>query len=201
MQMSWQSENLGTQVDCSLPTGKGTLQHLTFWDSHTQKPSLHIAHLSLIRCSPLPSPAPVASHHPTLSVSEKVSCMTVSDSSTLNSEDSGNFLDKANSTASWTVRNSWALVMPVSKKSFFSSDLTTKATNQTRNIHRVRHLGRRGSRTQNAALFIGGRILTVTSCNEHQDVGVLESTEHLWGESKPVIEIFTLGRGKGLLIS
>lgn len=93
--------------------------------------------------SPPAPPAPHdASHHPTLSVSEKVSCITVSDSSMLNSDDSGNFLDKANSTASWRVRNSWALVMPVSKKSFLSNALTTEATNQTQNIHRVRHLGR-----------------------------------------------------------
>lgn len=142
MQMSWQCGNLGTRL-----TALYQLVREPFSISHsgtaTLKPSLRIAHLSLIRRSSyLPPATPAASHHPTLSVSEKVSCMTVSDSSTLNSEDSGSFLDKANSTASWRVRNSWALVMPASKKSFFSSDLTTKATNQTRNIHRVRYLGR-----------------------------------------------------------
>ena len=197
MQMSWQCGNLGTRLTAlyQLVREPSSISHS---GTATLKPAPHIAYLSLIRHSPYLPPTPVASHHPTLSVSEKVSCMTVSDSSTLNSEDSGNFLDKANSTASWRVRNSWALVMPASKKSFFSSDLTTKATNQTRNIHRVRHLGRRGPTIQNAALCLGGGILTVTPCNEHQDVGVLESAEHLWGESKAVIEVFTLRRGQGL---
>lgn len=40
--------------------------------------------------------------------------------------------------------------------------------------------------------LIGGKLLTVTSWKEHQNVGILESIAHLQGESKPVLEIFTL---------
>lgn len=58
----------------------------------------------------------------------------------LNSEGSGSFLDKANSTASWRLRKSWAFVMPSSKKSFFSNNLTREATNQTQ-THWCQYLG------------------------------------------------------------
>lgn len=98
----------------------------------------------------------------------------------LNSEGSGIFLDKANSTASWRLRKSWAFVMPWSKKSFFSNDLTTEATNQSQ-THRCQHLGAEHWGTRHT-ISHGGRVLTVTPRNEHQNVGIVEGIAYLQGE-------------------
>lgn len=193
----------GTQVYSYFLTDKGALQHLKVWHNHTQKPYLDVAHLYLIRALPHLTPTSPPPHHPS---SPPAQCFT---SSNLVCFWVG-FLYHCLRFIHTQLGGLWKFPWQGKQQSIMETEeqlglgdtsikevIPLKCPDHRSYKPNPEHTqgqtpGEESTQGAKHSPLIGWRILTVTPCNEHQNIGILEGIAHLWGESKSVLVIFTL---------